>query len=219
MKNLLLLIVLMMFSHMYLCVNAAEQLARSDLEIRASTTNLYRLVEHDSEAQLHVRAGLEFNEKECIKKQNTHQGTTQGTTDAFGDSKIRALIVSDYVTFGGNILTHLCSPRAACMGILSVMGIYCILNQLTYGIEYCSKSFPDADGRCIDQICLGNNNLLESYFLCKSDRYCWRENRDRYEICLDDECVYAQSYCDNRIVACLLFMCVPLIICMKNCAH
>ena len=206
----------MMFSHMYLCVNAAEQLERSDSAILVNTNNLYKLVEHDSEAQLHVRAGLEFEEKECIKKQNTHQGTT----DAFGDSKIKAPIVSDYVTFCGNILTYLCSPRTACMGILSVMGIYCILNQLTYGIEYCSKSFPDADGRCIDLNCLKSKDLLdEFYYLCKADRYCWRENHDKYEVCLDDECIIAQKYCDNRIVACFMFMCVPLALCMKRYMH
>lgn len=171
-------------------------------------------INYDSEANLYAREGLFDVEENPLNKRQTAP-----SDDESSDHKAKASIISDCVTFGGNALTYLCSPRVLCAAIFCALTVYYISIPFIYGMEYCHQTFAGVDNHCINLDCLKKRNLLENYSLCQKNRICWREHHKVYDVCLSDECAYAENYCNDTMAVALALVILPFVFCLRSCMY
>ena len=142
---------------------------------------------------------------------------TATNSEPASNHKKSTSIIADCKAFSGNALAHLRSPRVMCATFCCALTIYYISIPFMYGIDYCHQTFSGVDRHCINLACLEKRNLLENYSLCQESRICWRESHELYEVCLNDECAYAEGYCDNTMAVAFAFVMMPVILCLRSC--
>jgi hypothetical protein len=191
-----------------LCPAYAHTTELDSIRLGSSLVNSCR-----SETDIYAREGSFDDDEEKLHRKIQ----TETNSDPSGNHKKSTSIIADCHAFSGNALAYLCSPRVLCTTFCCALAIYCISIPFIYGINYCHQTFSGVDRHCINLGCLEKRNLLESYSLCLESRICWRERHKLYDVCLNDECVYAEGYCENTMAVAFTFVMMPVIFCLRSC--